>query len=200
MKRNRETRGIQMKQVEVLRYDAFSKEPNKGNPAGVVLEGSRLTDEEMQLIAKKAGYNETSFLLPSKSADLRLRYFTPGHEMNLCGHATVASLYALYEKGGIGPGAELKVETKAGNLTVKTGYADEESIFLLRWSRRRRAFVRLRETGPSWLKHSASLKRTSTIRCPSFTEAPGLGRCWCLFNIWRHAGRCSRKIPNSQPF
>lgn len=50
-----------MKQVEVLRYDAFSKAADKGNPAGIVLEGSHLTDEEMQKIAEKAGYNETSF-------------------------------------------------------------------------------------------------------------------------------------------
>lgn len=50
--------------------------------------------------------------------------------MNLCGHATVASLYALYEKGEVGAGEELKIETKAGNLTVKTDYSEEEQRFL----------------------------------------------------------------------
>lgn len=129
--RKPDTRGIHMKQVEVLRYDAFSKAADKGNPAGIVLEGSHLTDEEMQKIAEKAGYNETSFLLSSQSADIRIRYFTPGHEMNLCGHATVASLYALYEKGEVGAGEELKIETKAGNLTVKTDYSEEEQRFFM---------------------------------------------------------------------
>ncbi len=197
MKRNRETRGIQMKQVEVLRYDAFSKEPNKGNPAGVVLEGSRLTDEEMQLIAKKAGYNETSFLLPSKSADLRLRYFTPGHEMNLCGHATVASLYALYEKGGIGPGAELKVETKAGNLTVKTGYADEEKHF----------FVTLEQAPPSFRPFAGD--RAKLAEALGITEADfhdslpivyGSTGTWTLLVPVQHLAACRKMQPKNSEF
>ena len=119
-----------MKPIEVLRYDAFSKTAGQGNPAGIVLEADGLTDREMQKIAEQAGYNETAFLLPSESADIRIRYFTPGHEMNLCGHATVASLYALLEKGAIEAGAELKVETKAGVLSVYTA-SDGNRRFLV---------------------------------------------------------------------
>lgn len=103
-----------MKPIEVLRYDAFSKTAGQGNPAGIVLEADGLTDWEMQKIAEQAGYNETAFLLPSESADIRIRYFTPGHEMNLCGHATVASLYALLEKGAIEAGAEPEGRNKSG--------------------------------------------------------------------------------------
>jgi len=72
-----------VKSVKVYHYDAFSKEPNKGNPAGVVLDGDELTDVQMQEIALKVGFNETSFPVKSEVADLRIRYFTPGHEMNL---------------------------------------------------------------------------------------------------------------------
>ena len=50
-----------MKSVTVYHYDAFSTEPNKGNPAGVVLNGDDLTDKEMQEIAVKVGFNETAF-------------------------------------------------------------------------------------------------------------------------------------------
>lgn len=88
-----------MNNIKVLHYDAFSPYPNKGNPAGVVLEADHLSESEMQSIAHKVGFNETVFVVPSDVADLRLKYFTPGHEINLCGHATMASLFALKTKG-----------------------------------------------------------------------------------------------------
>ncbi|MBU2659626.1 PhzF family phenazine biosynthesis isomerase [Bacillus cabrialesii] len=108
-----------MKEIEVLKYEAFTSSPGKGNPAGVVLQGDDYTEEEMQTIAERAGYSETSFIKKSESADLELRYFTPGHEMNLCGHATVASLYALCEKGLLKSGKTYSIQTKAGILPVK---------------------------------------------------------------------------------
>ncbi|RJS54519.1 isomerase [Bacillus subtilis] len=108
-----------MKEIEVLKYEAFTSSPGKGNPAGVVLQGDDYTEEEMQTIAELAGYSETSFIKKSESADLELRYFTPGHEMNLCGHATVASLYALCEKGLLKSGKTYSIQTKAGILPVK---------------------------------------------------------------------------------
>ena len=110
--------------ITLYRYDAFSTVPGRGNPAGVVLETEHLTEEQMQKIAKEAAYSETAFVLPSDKADLRLRYFTPGAEVPLCGHATVGSIYALHEKGLIGEG-EITIETGAGvmpiSVTVKDG-------------------------------------------------------------------------------
>jgi PhzF family phenazine biosynthesis protein len=102
---------------QVHHYEAFSSEPGKGNPAGVVLDAEGLPESTMQEIAKHVGFSETAFVLPSKTADLRLRYFTPGHEINLCGHATVASLFALYDRGIRGPG-DVSVETLAGTLPM----------------------------------------------------------------------------------
>ncbi|WP_420976872.1 PhzF family phenazine biosynthesis isomerase [Bacillus vallismortis] len=113
-----------MKEIEVLKYEAFTSSPGKGNPAGVVLEGDHYTEEEMQIIAERAGYSETSFIRNSESADLELRYFTPGHEMNLCGHATVASLYVLCEKGMLESGKTYSIQTKAGTLPVKISEKD----------------------------------------------------------------------------
>jgi PhzF family phenazine biosynthesis protein len=101
----------------VHHYEAFSPVPGKGNPAGVVLDGQGLSDATMQEIAKRVGFNETAFVLPSKLADLRLRYFTPGHEISLCGHATIASLFALYDRGFRGLG-NVAVETLAGVLSI----------------------------------------------------------------------------------
>ena len=81
-----------MKNVKVLCAEAFSAQPQKGNPAGVVFDADDLSDGEMQQLAKIVGFNETVFILKSALADVRLRYFTPNHEMNLCGHGTVAAI------------------------------------------------------------------------------------------------------------
>ncbi|MFC4663792.1 PhzF family phenazine biosynthesis protein [Oceanobacillus aidingensis] len=115
-----------MKSVKVYHYDAFSKVPNKGNPAGVVLNGDELTDEQMQEVAFKVGFNETAFPVKSETADLGIRFFTPGHEMNLCGHATMATVYALKTKGLFGDKTELTIETKAGILPVRLDSAPEK--------------------------------------------------------------------------
>lgn len=88
------------------------------------MQGDDYTEDEMQIIAERAGYSETSFIRKSESADLELRYFTPGHEMNLCGHATVASLYALCEKGMLESGKTYSIQTKAGILPVKISEKD----------------------------------------------------------------------------
>lgn len=91
-----------MRKVTVYHYDAFSNVPYKGNPAGVVVEADSFSDKEMQSIAYSVGFNETVFVMKSNKADLGLRYFTPGHEINLCGHATIASLFCLKTRGFLG--------------------------------------------------------------------------------------------------
>ena len=75
----------------------------------------------MQAIARAVGFNETAFVLPSTVADLRLRYFTPGHEIDLCGHATVGSFVALYAArppARAGLPRQFTMETGAGLLRV----------------------------------------------------------------------------------
>ena len=118
-----------MKTVRVFHYDAFSSKPNIGNPAGVVLDADGLTEKEMQDIAMKLGFNETSFPMESDIADLRIRYFTPGHEMNLCGHATMATIHALKTRGLLDKD-ELMIETGAGILPIKIHAAAGPDIYI----------------------------------------------------------------------
>ncbi len=108
-----------MTNVTVLHIDAFSAIPGKGNPAGVVLNGREWTDEQMQEIARKVGFNETAFVVPTDKADLGIRYFTPGHENNLCGHATMGTIFALYRAGQLTK-QSFTIDTKAGVLPIET--------------------------------------------------------------------------------
>ncbi|WP_127539479.1 PhzF family phenazine biosynthesis isomerase [Paenibacillus illinoisensis] len=108
-----------MGEVKVYLYDAFSAVPGKGNPAGVVFHADDLSEMVMQQIAHKVGFNETVFVLNSRTADVRLRYFTPGHEINLCGHATMASLYGLKTRGLLGDQEPITIETNVGILPIR---------------------------------------------------------------------------------
>lgn len=108
-----------MKTVDVQLVKAFTKNKDEGNPAGVVLDAENLTPEEMLQIAVELGYSESAFVLPSEKADVRIRYFAPKHEVNLCGHATIAAVQALQESQRITSGSTIKVETKAGMIEVE---------------------------------------------------------------------------------
>lgn len=127
-----------MKNVKVLHIDAFSSIPNKGNPAGVVLNGKDYTKEEMQQIAKKIGFNETAFVVPSENADFRIRYFTPGHETDLCGHATMGTIYALYQEGLL-PTNTLTIETNVGILPIELSQINEQ--FLIKMKHAKPQFI-----------------------------------------------------------
>jgi len=116
--------------IKVLHYDAFSPYPNKGNPAGVVLEADHLSESDMQSIAHKVGFNETVFVVPSDVADLRLKYFTPGHEINLCGHATMASLFALKTKGILGEVSSINIETNVGVLPIQFSFDNNNQVMI----------------------------------------------------------------------
>lgn len=108
-----------MVQPEVLRYAAFTRDGEGGNPAGIVLNADWLTERQMQAIAAAIKYSETAFV----SADgvephrLRVRYFSPRSEVAFCGHATVATAVALAERDG--PGT-VQLSTMAGPVTVTT--------------------------------------------------------------------------------
>jgi PhzF family phenazine biosynthesis protein len=120
--------------ARVLHLDAFAARAGLGNPAGVLLDAERLGESAMQAVARAVGFNETAFVLPSSRADLRLRYFTPGHEVDLCGHATIGSFVALLQHDRL-PGAfpkRLTVETGAGLLpvTVDRGGTGEPIVIM----------------------------------------------------------------------
>ncbi|OEK81170.1 isomerase [Staphylococcus equorum] len=119
-----------MKLIKVYHYDAFSKKPNKGNPAGVVLNGDDLTETEMQDVAFKVGFNETAFPISSDRADLRIRYFSPKQEMELCGHATMATIYALKTNGWLENKTELTIETNVGVLPIRITKNEQKEIHI----------------------------------------------------------------------
>ncbi len=89
-----------MIKVELVR--AFSNEGAGGNPAGgVVFDAGALSEDKMQETAAEVGYSETAFVLPSEDADYRVRFFTPNTEVDLCGHATIATFSTMLAKGMI---------------------------------------------------------------------------------------------------
>ncbi|MCX3059642.1 PhzF family phenazine biosynthesis protein [Streptomyces beihaiensis] len=127
--------------TDVLRYTAFAATPAGGNPAGVVLDASGLSDDAMLAIAADVGYSESAFVTPAPgtgSADDRnghghgkgesdsqrtysLRYFSPKAEVSFCGHATVATAVALAERQGTG---EFVFHTAAGVVPVSVDDAE----------------------------------------------------------------------------
>ncbi|WP_129114851.1 PhzF family phenazine biosynthesis protein [Halegenticoccus tardaugens] len=107
-----------METRRALLVDAFTADPLAGNAAGVVPDADGLTESQMGAIARELGASETAFLLPSHSADRRIRYFTPTQEVDLCGHATVAAHAHLRADGRIEAGAHT-LETAVGDLAVE---------------------------------------------------------------------------------
>lgn len=107
-----------MEQARVLLVDAFTDEPLTGNVAGVVPEADGLAEGQMQAIARELGASETAFLLSTGAADRRVRFFTPSTEVDLCGHATIASHAWLAEMGDIDPGGHA-LETNVGVLDIE---------------------------------------------------------------------------------
>ena len=103
-----------METRRVLLVDAFTDEPLSGNVAGVVPDAAGLSDEEMGRIGAEVGASETAFVLDGDGADERIRYFTPTTEVDLCGHATIASYAALFAEDAV----------EAGDRTVRTNVGD----------------------------------------------------------------------------
>jgi PhzF family phenazine biosynthesis protein len=85
--------------------------PFKGNPAGVCLLDKPMPDEWMQCVAMEMNLSETAFLLPEGDG-YRLRWFTPAVEVDLCGHATLASAH-IWRKLGSSAGRHRSVSSAA---------------------------------------------------------------------------------------
>lgn len=95
--------------ARVLHVDAFSARPGMGNPAGVVLDAKALSAAAMQDLARAVGFNETAFVQPSAKADVRLRYFTPGHKLPRPrrGRGQREGVVKVRGRGGSHPGSRL---------------------------------------------------------------------------------------------
>ncbi len=116
-------------ETRALLVDAFADEPLAGNPAGVVPDAAGLDEATMRALARELGASETAFVRAADDpdADRRLRFFSPTTEVDLCGHATVATHAALRAEGAIGSG-EHAVETNVG--TVGVTVAEDGTVWL----------------------------------------------------------------------
>ena len=102
--------------IPISVVDAFSEQPFRGNPAGVCLPNREMDSEWMQAVAAEMNLAETAFLMPREPGEFDLRWFTPRVEVDLCGHATLASAHRLWEEG-LAEGA-IGFHTRSGILTA----------------------------------------------------------------------------------
>ncbi len=104
---------------KIYQVDAFVAPEGGGNPAGVTVCG-KMPDDWMQAQAEKVGFSETAFVspVPQKKNSWDVRFFTPTKEIELCGHATIASFAFLLDVGLIQPGWQ-RMNCQAGELEVK---------------------------------------------------------------------------------
>lgn len=104
--------------IKLYQIDAFTDQLFKGNPAAVCPLEEWLEDELLQQIAIENNLAETAFFVKLPSNNYHLRWFTPEFEIDLCGHATLASAFVLFTEMGYTE-SEIKFETQSGILKVK---------------------------------------------------------------------------------
>ena len=105
-----------MKQ-SVIQVDAFTKVPFKGNPAAVCILPGPAEEKWMQLVAREMNLSETAFLYRD-GEHYQLRWFTPTTEVDLCGHATLASAHILYEDAHVARDETIRFQCASGELLV----------------------------------------------------------------------------------
>ncbi|MGH7573465.1 MAG: PhzF family phenazine biosynthesis protein [Gemmatimonadota bacterium] len=104
--------------VPILTVDAFADEPFSGNPAAVCLLAEPAEKPWMQAVAREMNLSETAFLVP-RPEGFELRWFTPATEVDLCGHATLASAHVLWETGIAARGEPIRFQTRSGILGAR---------------------------------------------------------------------------------
>jgi PhzF family phenazine biosynthesis protein len=102
----------------VFQVDAFTNQPFKGNPAAVCIVTEQRDERWMQDVAREMNLSETAFLL-REGDGFRLRWFTPAVEVDLCGHATLASAHILWESGTLQSSEQARFYTRSGLLTAE---------------------------------------------------------------------------------
>src|SRR5881296_2980190 len=101
--------------LRIVQVDAFTDRAFGGNPAAVGVLPEPRDAAWMQAVAREMNLSETAFLRPDGDC-YRLRWFTPAVEVDLCGHATLASAHVLWETGRLAPDASARFHTKSGPL------------------------------------------------------------------------------------
>lgn len=184
---------VSMNIIKVAHYEAFSDIPGKGNPAGIVFDADNLNEAQMQIIAKKVGFNETAFLLKSDIADLRIRFFTPGHEINLCGHGTITSIYGLMRRNNVTSSQDLSIETLAGILKVHYDHALQE----IKMSQAAAEFIEFHGDLDRLADSIGLLREDIDLRYPIVYGSTGT---WTLILPIRNLESFLRMKPNNRSF
>ncbi|MFJ7737738.1 PhzF family phenazine biosynthesis isomerase [Lysinibacillus sp. NPDC097287] len=183
-----------MAKVSIKHIDAFSAIPEKGNPAGVVLNGEDYTEKQMLAIAAAVGFNETAFVVPSNVADFRIRYFTPGQEMNLCGHATMGAIYALSMNGLLAKSA-LTVETNAGVLPIQIREENNQLLISMQ-----HAQPQFQSFGGSKADLAASIGLREEDLHSDYPIVYGSTGIWTLIVPIKELSSFSKMTPNTDEF
>jgi predicted PhzF superfamily epimerase YddE/YHI9 len=103
--------------IRIVQVDAFTDRPFAGNPAAVCVLDAPRPDEWMREVAREMNLSETAFLTP-RDGEYNLRWLTPAVEVDLCGHATVASAHVLWQDGHLPAGRQARFHTRSGLLTA----------------------------------------------------------------------------------
>lgn len=128
--------GGQIMEVNIFQVDAFSSKPFGGNPAIVIPNAKWINEENMQRIANEMNVSETAFVHQIGDDIFKVRFFTPLCEVDICGHATIATFYTMAEMGYIKPIQDgIKAATLVSNiekLPIEISYLDGkvESIIM----------------------------------------------------------------------
>jgi PhzF family phenazine biosynthesis protein len=105
--------------THIIQVDSFTNRPFAGNPAAVCLLDSPAEASWMQHVASEMNLSETAFIHPLESArGFQLRWFTPSVEVDLCGHATLATAHVLWEEKRLDSNEPAIFETRSGRLTA----------------------------------------------------------------------------------
>lgn len=106
-----------MTNVPIWQVDAFTNKPFAGNPAAVCVLDAPRDDAWMQSVAAEMNLSETAFVRPLENG-FELRWFTPKVEVDLCGHATLATAFTLFQMGIVGAEKAIEFQTRSGILTA----------------------------------------------------------------------------------
>ncbi|MBT8400021.1 MAG: PhzF family phenazine biosynthesis protein [Rhodothermia bacterium] len=112
-----------MANLLIYQVDSFATRPFSGNPAGVCIPEEPLTEAFMQDVALEMNLSETAFLVETGES-FGLRWFTPLREVDLCGHATLASAHVLWETGRLALEEQAVFDTRSGRLSSKFSDGD----------------------------------------------------------------------------
>lgn len=105
--------------MKLFIVDAFTKEQFGGNQAGVVIVPEYPSDETMRKLAAELRYSETAYIKVLGEKEFQIRYFTPAAEVDLCGHATIASFKVLLSEGLVKDNSNALLHTLSGDLNVE---------------------------------------------------------------------------------